>query len=64
MSISEFGRNVGISAAPVHRRGGFHDATQALFPHLEVLIAQRLLFGICSGIAPDGIEDLLTQDVD
>ncbi|MEV6949747.1 hypothetical protein AB0N07_49215 [Streptomyces sp. NPDC051172] len=64
VSISEFGRNVGISAALVHRRGGFHDATQALFPHLEVLIAYRLLFGIYSGIVPDGIEDLVTQDVD
>ncbi|MFD3731494.1 hypothetical protein [Streptomyces sp. NPDC058632] len=64
VSISEFGRNVGISAALVHRRGGFHDATQAVFPHLEVLIAYRLLFGIYSGIVPDGIEDLVTQDVD
>ncbi|WP_406011837.1 hypothetical protein OG520_01265 [Streptomyces sp. NBC_00984] len=64
MSMSEFGRNVGISAAVVHRRGGFHDATQALFPHLEVLIAYRLLFGIYSGTMPVGIEDLATQDID
>ena len=29
-----------------------------LFPHLDVVIAYRLLFGIYSGIVPDGIDDL------
>ncbi|MGW2543774.1 hypothetical protein ACWC5I_23570 [Kitasatospora sp. NPDC001574] len=64
VSISEFGQYADVSAAVVHNRGGFHDATRALFPHLDVLIAYRLLFGICSGIVPDGIEELVTEDID
>ena len=35
-----------------------------LFPHLDVVIAYRLLFGVYSGIVPDGIEDLVTGDID
>ncbi|MEU9945010.1 hypothetical protein [Streptomyces lavendulae] len=64
VSISEFGRHLGVSAALVHKRGGFHDATRAVFPHLDVLIAYRLLFGIYSGIVPDGIADLVVGDID
>ena len=30
-----------------------------MFPHLDVVIAYRLLFGIYSGIVPDGIDDLV-----
>ncbi|MFK0258669.1 hypothetical protein [Streptomyces sp. NPDC090445] len=64
VSIGEFGRNLGISAAVVHNRGGFHEAVRAMFPDLGVLIAYRLLFGIYSGIVPDGIDDLVTDDID
>jgi hypothetical protein len=64
VSIGEFGSHLGISAAVVHNRGGFHDATRAVFPHLDVLIAYRLLFGIYSGIVPDGIADLVLEDID
>ncbi|MBL3802969.1 hypothetical protein ICN76_000115 [Streptomyces sp. BRB081] len=64
VSISEFGRHLEVSAAVVHNRGGFHDATRAAFPHLDVLIAYRLLFGIYSGIVPDGIADLVLEDID
>ncbi|MYV94251.1 hypothetical protein [Streptomyces sp. SID1034] len=64
VSISEFGQHLGTSAAVVHNRGGFHDATRAVFPHLDALIAYRLLFGIYSGIVPDGIDDLVTEDID
>ena len=35
-----------------------------MFPHLEVVIAYRLLFGIYSGIVPDGIADLEVGDID
>jgi hypothetical protein len=63
VSIGDFGRHLGISAAVVHNRGGFHDATRAVFPHLDALIAYRLLFGIYSGIVPDGIDDLVTKDM-
>ena len=49
-----------------HRRttAVFHEAAQAMFPHLEVVIAYRLLFGIYSGIVPDGIADLEIGDID
>ncbi|WP_432190575.1 hypothetical protein [Streptomyces sp. Tue6028] len=64
VSIGEFGRHLGVSTVVVHNRGGFHDAARAAFPHLDVLIAYRLLFGIYCGIVPDGIEDLVTEDID
>jgi hypothetical protein len=64
VSINEFAAHLGISAAVVHNRGGFHEAIRAAFPHLDVLIAYRLLFGIYSGIVPDGIEDLTISDID
>ena len=35
-----------------------------MFPHLDVVIAYRLLFGIYSGIVPDGIADLEVGDID
>jgi len=49
-----------------HRRttAVFHEAAQAMFPHLEVVIAYRLLFGIYSGIVPDGIAGLEIEDID
>ena len=64
MSISEFAAHLGISDAVVRSRGGFHDAVMGAFPHLDTLIAYRLLFGIYSGIVPDGIADLVTGDID
>ena len=64
VSISEFGTHLGISAAAVRSRGGFHAAVMGAFPHLDTLIAYRLLFGIYSGIVPDGIADLVTGDID
>ena len=35
-----------------------------MFPHLDVVIAYRLLFGIYSGIVPDGIADLGVDDIE
>ena len=40
------------------------EASRDLFPHLDVVIAYRLLFGVYSGIVPDGIDDLATGDID
>jgi hypothetical protein len=59
-----FGRLVGHSDALVRRRGGLYEATTRLFPHLDVVIAYRLLFGVYSGIVPDGIDDLMVGDID
>jgi hypothetical protein len=36
----------------------------ALFPPGDIVLAYRLLFGVLSGIVPDGIEDLNVRDVD
>lgn len=56
MSINVF-RHRGVTAV-------FHETALAMFPHLEVVIAYRLLFGIYSGIVPDGIADLEVGDID
>lgn len=56
--------HLGCSLNAVQKRGGIPAASAALFPHLEVVIAYRLLFGVYSGIVPDGIDDLVTGDID
>jgi hypothetical protein len=58
------GALVGRSAQTIHKRGGFFEVSAQLFPQLDVVIAYRLLFGIYSGIVPDGIEDLVLEDID
>ena len=43
----------------------FPTPARDLFPHLQdAVIAYRLLFGIYSGIVPDGIDDLVVDDID
>ncbi|PKV79575.1 hypothetical protein [Nocardia fluminea] len=66
LGTPEVARTVGISHNVLRRRGipVFYDALQAVFPHLDVVIAYRLLFGIYSGIVPDGIADLGVDDID
>lgn len=62
--IVAFGQHLGCSDNVVRQRGGVLDASRDLFPGLDVVIAYRLLFGISSGIVPDGIDDLVTGDID
>jgi hypothetical protein len=64
VGIVDFGRHLGCSDNVVRQRGGVLEASRDLFPGLDVVIAYRLLFGIYSGIVPDGIDDLVTDDVD
>jgi hypothetical protein len=59
-----FGRLLGCSDQVVRDRGGFLEASTDLFPSLDVVIAYRLLFGVYSGIVPDGIDDLVVDDID
>jgi hypothetical protein len=59
-----FGALAGCPDQTVRSRGGFFEASTDLFPSLEVVIAYRLLFGVYSGIVPDGIDDLATGDID
>ena len=58
---------IGMSINVFRHRGTtavFHEAALAMFPHLEVVIAYRLLFGVYSGIVPDGIAGLEIGDID
>ncbi|HEX9354059.1 MAG TPA: hypothetical protein VF933_09625 [Streptosporangiaceae bacterium] len=64
VSSAQFGALLGCTRSAVQQRGGFTDAIRDMFPSQDVLIAYRLLFGICSGIVPDGIDDLVTSDID
>lgn len=58
------GEHLGCSKEAVRQRGGVIGASRELFPDLDVVIAYRLLFGVYSGIVPDGIDDLVTDGVD
>ena len=64
VGIVAFGQHLGCSDNVVRQRGGVLEASRDLFPCLDVVIAYRLLFGIYSGIVPDGIDDLVTGDID
>ena len=60
-----FGQLAGCSHPGVSRRqSGFHEVSADLFPPLDAVIAYRLLFGVYSGIVPDGIADLAAGDID
>lgn len=59
-----FGAHLDCSEHVVRQRGGVLEASRDLFPTPDVVIAYRLAFGIYSGIVPDGIDDLVTDDVD
>lgn len=62
----EVARMIGSSHQMLRKRGApvFYQALEAVFPHLDVVIAYQLLFGIHSGIVPDGIADLGIHDID
>jgi hypothetical protein len=66
LGTPELARAIGVSHSVLRRRGApvFDEALQAVFPHLDVVIAYRLLFGVYSGIVPDGIADLEVGDID
>ncbi len=63
-TLAQVGAHVGISKGIAARRGGFGEASRALFPHLEVTVAYLLAFGMSSGVVPDGIADLVVGDID
>lgn len=44
--------------------GGSVPARKDLYPHPDVVLAYRLLFGMLTGIVPDGIDDLGAGDLD
>ncbi|MDJ0347498.1 hypothetical protein QMK19_40615 [Streptomyces sp. H10-C2] len=64
VTAARFGEELGCSETAIWQRGGFMQASADLFPTHHDMIAYRLLFGIYSGIVPDGIDDLVTDDID
>jgi hypothetical protein len=58
------GQLAGCSSGVARRQSGFQEVSADLFPTLDTVIAYRLLFGIYSGIVPDGIADLSASDID
>lgn len=66
VSTPVFARAIGVTHSVFHNRRppAFYDALRAVFPHLDVVIAYRLLFGVYSGIVPDGIADLGVDDIE
>lgn len=66
LGTPEVARAIGASHNVLRRRGVpvFYEALQAVFPYLDVVIAYRLLFGVYSGIVPDGIADLGVDDIE
>ena len=65
LSDVQAGAYLGRSATWVARRGGgIRAASEELFPGVNVVVAYRLLLGICTGIVPDGIAGLGIGDID
>ncbi len=64
LSMAAFCGHMGCSAQTARGRGGFYEALAELFPSVDVVVAYRLLFGVYSGIVPDGIDDLMVGDID
>ncbi len=64
VGADRLGQLAGCSPGVARRKSGFQQVSADLFPTLDTVIAYRLLFGICSGIVPDGIEDLVTRDIE
>jgi hypothetical protein len=64
MTVFDLAERLEISAGTARRRTGLRDVAGELFPHLDVTTAYLLLFSVYSGIVPDGIDDLTTDDID
>ena len=63
-TLADVCKYAAIAPATARRRGGLARVSAELFPPLEVTAGYVLLFGAYSGIVPDGIGDLVTDDVD
>jgi hypothetical protein len=64
MTVFDVAAHLGVTAQAVRRRTCLREVSAELFPHLDVTVAYVLLFSIYSGIVPDGIDDLVTGDID
>lgn len=64
VSSAAFATELDVGPGAVWQRGGFFQASREMFPSQDALIAYRLLFGAYSGVVPDGIDDLVVDDID
>jgi hypothetical protein len=64
VTAGQLGRPLGWSEHTVHKRLAVREAVAALFPDTGTALAYQLLFGAWCGIVPDGIDDLVTGDLD
>ncbi|MFI1584677.1 hypothetical protein [Embleya sp. NPDC020630] len=64
-TLEELGARVGWTKYQARRRiQPIHLLRQDLFPGLRVMLAYQLLFGVYTGIVPDGIDDLGVEDLE
>jgi hypothetical protein len=63
-SAARVAAHLGWTREQAEKRGGVLPERAALFPTLDVTIAYLLLFGIYSGVVPDGIAGLGLADLD
>jgi hypothetical protein len=64
LTVAAVSAHAGLSVNVARTRGGHLRASTELFPHTDAVVAYLLLFGIYSGIVPDGIDDLVTGGID
>ncbi len=63
-SAGRVATHLGWNREQVERRGGGLPVRATLYPDSDVTVAYLLLFGIYSGIVPDGIAELGLRDLD
>lgn len=64
MTLAEAGEHMGYYRGTIAAKGGLGDVRDELFPNPDVVLCYQLLFGIYTGIVPDGIADLGVGDID
>jgi hypothetical protein len=63
-TLVEVALDTGRPPHTARSHGGYARASTQLFPHLDTAVAYMLLFGIYSGVVPDGVADLVLTDID
>jgi hypothetical protein len=64
VTARQLARPLGWCEQTVRKRIAVREANAALFPGIDTVLAYQLLFGAYCGIVPDGIDDLVTGDLD
>lgn len=64
VTAGQLARPLGWCEQTVRKRIALREANAALFPGIDTVLAYQLLFGAYCGIVPDGIDGLVTGDLD